>query len=100
MGTSRNDLVVDLMSGSGTTAKAAYKNERFSIICDSSEEYTEISEKRLGIRRLNLSKKLITNIEDITAELRAKKLKLTFKNGSYLSDFDETQEGQIKLSLV
>ena len=81
MGTTRGELVVDLMSGAGTSAVAAYNNERFSIICDISEEYTVIAENRLGVRRLRLPKVVTSTIKNSTVRLRAKKLSIPFKNG-------------------
>ncbi len=43
-----NDIVFDPMCGSGTTCKMAYKNARYYIGCDISEEYVEIAKKRLN----------------------------------------------------
>jgi site-specific DNA-methyltransferase (adenine-specific) len=54
MTTKETDLVLDPMSGSGTTAEAARRLGRQVIICDHSEEYTQIAEKRLGVRRISL----------------------------------------------
>ncbi|MCW5551025.1 MAG: site-specific DNA-methyltransferase [Verrucomicrobiae bacterium] len=54
MTTKEGDLVLDPMSGSGTTAEAARRLGRQAIICDHSEEYTQIAEKRLGVRRIKL----------------------------------------------
>jgi DNA methylase len=54
MTTKEGDLVLDPMSGSGTTAEAARRLGRHAIICDHSEEYTQIAEKRLGVRRIKL----------------------------------------------
>lgn len=81
MGTTRGDLVIDLMSGAGTSAVAAYNNERFSIICDISEEYTAMAEKRLGVRRIILPSTLTRNLEKLTDRLRPKKLRIPFNNG-------------------
>jgi site-specific DNA-methyltransferase (adenine-specific) len=81
MGTARGDLVVDLMSGAGTSAVAAYNNERFSIICDISEEYTVIAENRLGVRRISLAAPLSRTIEDGVIGLHAKKFRIPFRNG-------------------
>jgi hypothetical protein len=64
-GTARGELVVDLMSGAATSAVAAYNNERFSIVCDISEEYTAIAEKRLGINRISLPDPLTKHIDEI-----------------------------------
>jgi len=54
MTTKEDDLVFDPMSGSGTSAVAAVKNLRRCLICDHSEDYTKIAEKRLGIQRISL----------------------------------------------
>lgn len=51
MTTAEGDLIFDPMSGSGTTGEAARQLGRKAIICDSSEDYTQIAEKRLGINR-------------------------------------------------
>jgi hypothetical protein len=48
------DLVFDPMSGAGTTGQAARDLERLAIICDHSEEYTAIAERRLGVSRVQL----------------------------------------------
>lgn len=52
MTTTEGELIVDPMSGSGTTGDAARQLGRKAIICDSSEDYTQIAEKRLGIKRI------------------------------------------------
>lgn len=52
MTTEPGDLVIDPMSGSGTTGAAALALERRTILCDESEEYTQLAEKRLEIHRL------------------------------------------------
>ena len=49
--TNPNDVVFDPMCGSGTTCKMALINKRFYIGCDISEDYVEITKKRL--RMLN-----------------------------------------------
>lgn len=51
MTTAEGDLIFDPMSGSGTTGEAARQLGRTAIICDLSEEYTQIAEKRLGVNR-------------------------------------------------
>jgi len=99
MGTSRGDLVVDLMSGAGTSAVAAYNNERFSIICDISEEYTLIAEKRLGVRRLSLSQPLLDSIEGFTQRLRAKKFRMRFKNGRLSEEASVADSQQLTLPM-
>ncbi|MBW2034571.1 MAG: site-specific DNA-methyltransferase [Deltaproteobacteria bacterium] len=97
MGTGRGDLVVDLMSGSGTSAEAAYNNERFSIICDISEDYTQIAEKRLGVKRINLPARLINRIDAATSALRPKKIRIPFKNDRPLQKTDPTKGQQLSL---
>lgn len=61
MGTTTGDLVIDLMSGAGTSAAAARNLGRYAIICDISDEYTKIAEKRLSVQRMSLPKKLIVD---------------------------------------
>ena len=59
MTTQAGDLVYDPMSGSGTTGVAARKLERRAIISDLSEDYTQMAERRLGIKRVHLSESLL-----------------------------------------
>lgn len=99
MGTTRGDLVVDLMSGAGTSAVAAYKNERFSIICDISEEYTAMAERRLGVRRITLPSELIKNLESLTDKLRPKKLRMPFNNGRLLAEGHSIENRQLMLPI-
>lgn len=99
MGTARGELVVDLMSGAGTSAVAAYNNERFSIICDISEEYTSIAEKRLRVRRISLPASLTENVDEETKGLRTKRLRLPFKNGRLPSEVDLPQDQQLTLAM-
>jgi site-specific DNA-methyltransferase (adenine-specific) len=80
MATTRGDLVVDLMSGAGTSAVAAHRNDRFSIICDISEEYTAIAEKRLRVRRMSLSQDRLEGISGTDGRIRGKRFRLRFKN--------------------
>jgi hypothetical protein len=54
MTTQAGDLVLDPMSGSGTTAEASRRLGRRAIICDHSDEYTKLAEKRLGVSRIKL----------------------------------------------
>lgn len=51
MTTKPGDIVLDPMSGSGTTGVVSRKLGRDAILCDLSEEYTCIAEKRLGLTR-------------------------------------------------
>jgi site-specific DNA-methyltransferase (adenine-specific) len=45
-------LILDPMGGSGTTGAVAKERGFRAILCDSSEEYTQLAEKRLGVQRL------------------------------------------------
>ena len=99
MGTARGELVVDLMSGSGTTAEAAYNNERFSIICDISDEYTQIAENRMGVRRIGLNPKVLDQLETIPSGLRAKRIKMPFKNGRLQLGVEEGRNRQLTLGM-
>ena len=99
MGTTRGDLVVDLMSGAGTSAVAAYKNERFSIICDISEEYTLMAEKRLGVRRITLPSELVRNLGNLTDKLRPKKLRMLFNNGKLHTERHAVENRQLMLPI-
>jgi site-specific DNA-methyltransferase (adenine-specific) len=52
MATKPGDTVLDPMCGSGTTGAVCASLGRKAILCDSSEEYTTTTERRLGIRRV------------------------------------------------
>jgi hypothetical protein len=54
MASKENDLIFDPMAGSGTTGSVTQKFNRRAILCDMSEDYTKIMEKRLGIKRIEL----------------------------------------------
>lgn len=97
MGTARGDLVVDLMSGAGTSAVAAYNNERFSIICDISEEYTAIAEKRLGVHRISLPHELVGTLDVSLSGLRAKRFRIPFSNGRLSEEVDLHRTQQLSL---
>ncbi|MBI2352154.1 MAG: site-specific DNA-methyltransferase [Deltaproteobacteria bacterium] len=99
MGTARGELVVDLMSGAGTSAVAAYNNERFSIVCDISDEYTAIAENRLGVRRIGLPTSLTSSIDRDLKGLRAKKFRMPFKNGRLSEDVDLPRNQQLTLAM-
>ncbi|SRR6266446_8010968 len=47
MTTKPGDLVLDPMCGSGTTGAVCYRLKRCAILCDSSEDYLQISRKRV-----------------------------------------------------
>ena len=46
--TNEGDIVLDPMSGSGTTCKAAYRLKRKYIGIDISNEYCELAKKRIA----------------------------------------------------
>jgi len=54
MSTARNDVVIDLMAGSGTTGSVAIKHRRGAILCDENEEYIQMMENRLRQKRIEL----------------------------------------------
>ena len=51
MTTKPGDTVLDPMCGSGTTGAIALSRGLHAVLCDSSEDYVKMSEKRLGIKR-------------------------------------------------
>ena len=55
MSTEKNDVVIDLMAGSGTTGSVTRKHHRGAILCDVNEEYIVMMEKRLKQKRINLN---------------------------------------------
>jgi hypothetical protein len=63
MTTKEGDLIFDPMSGSGTTGDAAKILGRTAIICDHSEDYTRIAEKRLGIERVRFNEDLSSYLD-------------------------------------
>jgi hypothetical protein len=99
MGSARGDLVVDLMSGAGTSAEAAYNNERFSIICDISEEYTAIAEKRLGLRRITLPTALMGKADGFADGLKPRKFRMPFKNGRLPPEIESGRHHQLTLPI-
>jgi hypothetical protein len=56
MTTVPGDIVLDPMCGAGTTGAVCAKLGRQAILCDASEEYTAITERRLGIRQVQSPK--------------------------------------------
>lgn len=52
MATNQGETVFDPMAGSGTTAASALKNGRYSIVCDSNDDYILMMEKRLKVPRI------------------------------------------------
>jgi site-specific DNA-methyltransferase (adenine-specific) len=61
MTTKPGDLILDPMCGSGTTGAVCQRLDRKAILCDMSEEYTEITERRLGLKRGQLPKYAFKN---------------------------------------
>jgi hypothetical protein len=56
MATKPGDVVLDPMCGAGTTGAVCRKLGRKAILCDSSEEYVQMTERRLGITRIQRRK--------------------------------------------
>lgn len=56
MTTKPGDLVIDPMCGSGTTGAVCRRLERNSILCDNSDKYLTLAEKRLGVARTHSAK--------------------------------------------
>ncbi len=54
MAMEKGDMIFDPMAGSGTTAACAKKHGMRAVVCDMSEEYTQMMEKRLGVKRIRL----------------------------------------------
>ena len=52
MTTKPGDIVLDPMCGAGTTGAVCTKLGRYAILCDESEDYVSITERRLGIERV------------------------------------------------
>jgi site-specific DNA-methyltransferase (adenine-specific) len=52
MATQPGDTVVDPMCGAGTTGAVCLKLGRKAILCDVSEDYARMTERRLGIKRI------------------------------------------------
>ncbi len=76
MATARGELVIDLMSGSGTTGEACQFNERYAILCDISEEYTSIAEERLGISRLKIKPDVAAYALEVPSGIPMKRIHL------------------------
>jgi site-specific DNA-methyltransferase (adenine-specific) len=61
MATKPGDTVLDPMCGSGTTGAVCARLGRKAILCDISEEYTRMTERRLGVRRSHSPKYSLRN---------------------------------------
>jgi hypothetical protein len=67
MTVSNGGLILDPMCGSGTAGVAARQHGFKAILCDGSDEYTRIVEKRLGVKRLPVSDEIAMFLEDACA---------------------------------
>lgn len=76
MATARDELVIDLMSGSGTTGETCQVNERYAILCDVSEEYTRLAEERLGISRMAVPDAVLHRVLNAPSAIPKKPLHL------------------------
>jgi site-specific DNA-methyltransferase (adenine-specific) len=76
MATARGELVIDLMSGSGTAGEACLTNERYAILCDISEEYTRIAEERLGATRIHIADEILDSIQSADTCLPKERIEL------------------------
>jgi site-specific DNA-methyltransferase (adenine-specific) len=60
--TNKNDIVMDIFSGSGTTALACKNSQRNFIGFEISEKYIEISKNKIGVSQKTLTNDFIFNI--------------------------------------
>lgn len=58
MSVSDGGLILDPMCGSGTAGAVAKERGLRAILCDGSDDYTKLVEKRLGIQRLDLENEI------------------------------------------
>lgn len=58
MTVSDGGLILDPMCGSGTTGVVARERKFRAILCDSSDEYTQLAEKRLGVQCLEIREEI------------------------------------------
>lgn len=58
MTVSEGGLILDPMCGSGTAGAVAQERGFRAILCDGSDEYTTLVEKRLGVKRLNIASEI------------------------------------------
>ena len=56
-------LILDPMCGSGTAGAVAKEQSFRAILCDGSDEYTALVEKRLGVNRLNIASEISRLLE-------------------------------------
>jgi site-specific DNA-methyltransferase (adenine-specific) len=60
---SEKGVLLDPMAGSGTAGAVAQHRGFRAILCDRSEEYTQLMEKRLGIGRLSIAREVAALLE-------------------------------------
>jgi site-specific DNA-methyltransferase (adenine-specific) len=58
MTVSDGGMILDPMCGSGTSGAVSKERGFKTVLCDGSEEYTALVEKRLGVKRLNVGKEI------------------------------------------
>lgn len=64
MTVSEGGLTLDPMCGSGTTGAVAKERGFRAILCDGSDEYTKLVEKRLGVKRLNIAAEIANLLQE------------------------------------
>jgi site-specific DNA-methyltransferase (adenine-specific) len=64
MTVSDGSLILDPMCGSGTVGAVAKERGFRAILCDGSDEYTKLVEKRLGVKRLNIAAEVDRLLEE------------------------------------
>lgn len=99
MATARGELVIDLMSGSGTTGEAAVANERFAVLCDISEEYTCIAEKRLEVERIKIAEPLLSALSTQKSDIRAEGATLPARHPRPMASKHSSHHSQLALAL-
>lgn len=62
---SENGILLDPMCGSGTAGAVAKDREFKAILCDGSDEYTTLVEKRLGVKRLDIANEVNSILEAV-----------------------------------
>lgn len=65
MTVSDGGLILDPMCGSGTTGAVAKERGFRAIMCDSSDEYTKLVEKRIGVKRLKIDKEIANLLDSV-----------------------------------
>lgn len=64
MTVSEGGLILDPMCGSGTAGAVAKERGFRTILCDGSDEYTKLVEKRLGVKRLNIAAEITSLLKE------------------------------------